>query len=196
RGRTVIGNDINSLAVFVSRVKTTPLTISEIVGIRMWAEESQSFRCTSNLRSSAASPNFKLHNMNISRARYIKKIIVRYLESADSLQTVSSQEFARCVVLKTAQWALDGRNRHASAQEFRDLLAKTAEEMLNDLEVFVANGARRFTKGFVRKQRTLIHGDASLIHEHPLFLKAGFKVKLVLTSPPYPGVHVLYHRWQ
>ena len=20
--------------------------------------------------------------------------------------------------------------------------------------------------------------------------------KLVLTSPPYPGVHVLYHRWQ
>ena len=62
--------------------------------------------------------------------------------------------------------------------------------------MFVANGARRFTKGFVRKQRTLIHGDASLIHEHPLFLKAGFKVKLVLTSPPYPGVHVLYHRWQ
>ena len=21
-------------------------------------------------------------------------------------------------------------------------------------------------------------------------------IKLVLTSPPYPGVHVLYHRWQ
>src|SRR5437763_11453156 len=28
RGRPVIGNDINSLGVFVSRVKTTPLTIS------------------------------------------------------------------------------------------------------------------------------------------------------------------------
>jgi len=73
RGRTVIGNDINSLAVFVSRVKTTPLTISEIVGIRMWAEESQSFRCTSNLRSSAASPNFRLHNMSLSRARYPRR---------------------------------------------------------------------------------------------------------------------------
>jgi hypothetical protein len=196
RGRAVIGNDINSLAVFVSRVKTTPLTISEIVGIRTWAEETQSFRCTSNFRSSGASHSPTLQNMSLPRARYIKKIIVRCLESADSLQTASMREFARCIVLKTAQWALDGRNRGASAREFRDMLAKTAGEMLNDLELFVANGARRFTKGFVRKQRTLIHGDASLIHEHPLFLKAGLKVKLVLTSPPYPGVHVLYHRWQ
>jgi hypothetical protein len=41
-----------------------------------------------------------------------------------------------------------------------------------------------------------VHGDASLIHEHPIFLTKGLKAKLVLTSPPYPGVHVLYHRWQ
>ena len=134
--------------------------------------------------------------MSLPRARYIKKIIVLCLESADSLQTVSTREFARCVLLKAAQWALDGRNRAASAQEFREMLAKTAGEMLNDLELFVASGDRRFTKDFVRKQRTLIHGDASLIHEHPVFLKARLKAKLVLTSPPYPGVHVLYHRWQ
>jgi hypothetical protein len=27
-------------------------------------------------------------------------------------------------------------------------------------------------------------------------LKTWMPPKLVLTSPPYPGVHVLYHRWQ
>ena len=58
RGRAVVGNDINSLAVFVSRVKTTPLTISEIATVRTWAQESQSLRCISKLRLSDASPEF------------------------------------------------------------------------------------------------------------------------------------------
>src|SRR5437773_4658289 len=37
RGRLAVGNDINTLAVFVSRVKTTPLTRSETLAIRRWA---------------------------------------------------------------------------------------------------------------------------------------------------------------
>ena len=106
--------------------------------------------------------------MTLPLTRYIRKIIALCLASTDSLHTASAREFARCVVLKTAQWALDGKKRPALTQEFRDMLAKTAGEMLNDLELFVANGSRRLTKDFVRKQRTLIHGDASLIHEHPL----------------------------
>jgi DNA modification methylase len=38
--------------------------------------------------------------------------------------------------------------------------------------------------------------DASQIHRLPVFAELGEKVSLVVTSPPYPGVHVLYHRWQ
>src|SRR5947207_11356005 len=68
RGRTVIGNDINSLAVFVSQVKTTPLTISETAAMRKWVEETQSFRCAPNLLSADLSANSLLHNMNIPRA--------------------------------------------------------------------------------------------------------------------------------
>ena len=33
------------------------------------------------------------------------------------------------------------------------------------------------------------------IEEEPEMLRR-LPIKLVLTSPPYPGVHVLYHRWQ
>jgi hypothetical protein len=32
--------------------------------------------------------------------------------------------------------------------------------------------------------------------EHEPIFKQGQKPRLVVTSPPYPGVHVLYHRWQ
>jgi hypothetical protein len=33
------------------------------------------------------------------------------------------------------------------------------------------------------------------IHRHKIFQRVGAP-NLILTSPPYPGVHVLYHRWQ
>jgi hypothetical protein len=196
RGRVAVGNDINTLAVFVSRVKTTPLTTFEMAAIRRWAAEIKTFRCASKLSFADVSPGCALRNLDLPRARYIKKIIGLSVVSTDVLPTASAREFARCVILKAAQWALDARKRAPSVQEFRDVLAKAAEEMLNGLELFVVSGHSKLTKDFVRKQRTLIHGDASVIHEHSVFLTKGVKAKLVLTSPPYPGVHVLYHRWQ
>src|ERR1022692_154073 len=38
RGRAVVGSDVSSLAVFVSRVKTTPMTRGSLDQIRIWAE--------------------------------------------------------------------------------------------------------------------------------------------------------------
>ncbi|MCP4667771.1 MAG: site-specific DNA-methyltransferase [Deltaproteobacteria bacterium] len=197
RGRKVIGNDINSLAVFVARVKTTPLTANEKTEVRIWAEEIHAFNYKSSLASSSSiSSDPRLYNMNQPKTRYVKKIIALALEAADSLSTTPAQEFIRCAVLKTAQWALDGKKSRASTQDFRNKLAITIEEMLSGLEAFITRNAGRLTKGSVSKQRTLIHGDASLINQHPTFQNSKTKVKLVVTSPPYPGVHVLYHRWQ
>jgi DNA modification methylase len=42
----------------------------------------------------------------------------------------------------------------------------------------------------------LVHGDAAELDKLSIFSKEGKKASLVVTSPPYPGVHVLYHRWQ
>src|SRR5438105_13296780 len=39
RGRYALGTDLNSLAVFVSRVKTTPLTKSEWRDLFAWVDE-------------------------------------------------------------------------------------------------------------------------------------------------------------
>src|SRR5690606_13897921 len=41
---------------------------------------------------------------------------------------------------------------------------------------------------------TLLNVDAATLRESPFFRES--RVDLVVTSPPYPGVHVLYHRWQ
>src|SRR5947207_12134724 len=41
----------------------------------------------------------------------------------------------------------------------------------------------------------LITDSAARLEHHEPFVR-GEKAKLVVTSPPYPGIHMLYHRWQ
>jgi hypothetical protein len=41
----------------------------------------------------------------------------------------------------------------------------------------------------------LVHGSAEHASDFEPF-KSGSRADIVVTSPPYPGIHVLYHRWQ
>jgi hypothetical protein len=97
--------------------------------------------------------------------------------------------FGRCVVLRTAQWALDGRSKLASVSDFRRALLSTASEMIDGARELLASveasGQRRVT--IIRRNAIGIEQDEMLAIRAP---------RLVVTSPPYPGVHVLYHRWQ
>ncbi len=42
----------------------------------------------------------------------------------------------------------------------------------------------------------ILHGDAVDLGNGRVFAEKKERAALVVTSPPYPGVHVLYHRWQ
>jgi hypothetical protein len=92
--------------------------------------------------------------------------------------------------LKTAQWALDGRSKLTAVKEFRRVLQSTAEEM-----VAGARELRAAVKVNGRHPVTVLRRSAAGIEEE-LSLQAMRAPRLVVTSPPYPGVHVLYHRWQ
>jgi DNA modification methylase len=191
-GRHVVGNDLNSLASFICKVKTTRLTPSEAGAIKLWASEE-----VPNLKYDL--PRTKLQqfidpektgNLSLARARYIKKVVAAALWSIGDLPTENAKDFARCVLLRTSQWALDGRKRHTPLPDFRDRLAAIAEEMLWALS--------RFTKEAVRAGgfATIINADAADLERTPIFRDKKKRADLVVTSPPYPGVHVLYHRWQ
>jgi hypothetical protein len=47
-----------------------------------------------------------------------------------------------------------------------------------------------------RAKATVLHLDATALQNAPRFRRFSGRIRLVVTSPPYPGVHVLYHRWQ
>jgi hypothetical protein len=194
-GRPVVGNDLNSLACFVTKVKTSPLSEIEIRCLKQWADHRVprlSYRAPLQ-DVQAQYDNRKMKNLTHVRARFIKKVMAAALASLSELPTIDARDFARCVVLRVGQWALDGRDRHTSLREFRWKLVATAHQMLADLQEFMTCcGAA----GGEEPSAQLYNDDAANLPNFPCFAAAERRVSLVVTSPPYPGVHVLYHRWQ
>lgn len=193
-GRRAIGNDLNELAVFVSRVKTRPLNTREVDALRSWAcRTPQTLNYRHPLPDNVLpTDDHTIRNLGLYRARYLKKAIALALTTLSELPTRACRDFGRCVILHVGQLALDGRRTHTTLEEFRAKLRTRTEEMLKDSLAFT----QRTTKISDGRDFYLYKGTAEDLPLKPIFLTHGQKADLVITSPPYPGVHVLYHRWQ
>ena len=193
-GRRIVGNDLNSLASFIASVKTTFLSRRSQSAVARWAQEvvpSLTYRTTSS-KQEALLASRRTKNLSLPRARFIKKIVAQALAQLDCLPSSGAKALVRCAILKVSQWALDGRRTHTSLASFRDRLEKAIPEMLSGLESL----ATAVAESGVPPDCHVINGDASDIHRASVFQTRGERAQLVVTSPPYPGVHVLYHRWQ
>jgi hypothetical protein len=188
-GRKFIGVDVNPISHFVSKVKTTPLSDRDASILLDWAEGSTSIGSPGRGNDPDRGWAEALRNT----PWWLRRQIGNQLETSKGLGNRRQVDFARCSILRTAQWALDNRSRLATGAEFRAMHRKQLGEMLSSAPRL---GDGTFGVGHVSTNRRLLCRSASgleLDHRIP----AGWKpVKLVLTSPPYPGVHVLYHRWQ
>lgn len=192
-GRHAIGVDISALAQFVTSVKTTLFTNAELDLLQTWAKRLPAaihVRKRSIHFADYADLGYYKHLDHPLRWR-LRKAIEQALGAAIRLGSPRMEAFGRCVVLRTAQWALDGRANAVSIDEFRDTLRITAIKMLEGSRALraavKANGPRAMTK--------VIKRSAARLEEDERFARWPAP-RLVLTSPPYPGVHVLYHRWQ
>jgi hypothetical protein len=193
-GRHAIGVDISTLAEFVARVKTTVFSEAELDRLEVWAAQLVSaigIRKSSIYFADYADLGYYKHLNHPSRWR-LRKAIEQGLGSSIRLASPRLQSFGRCVVLRTAQWALDGRRKLPSVDEFRKMFADNAGEMVEGacaLRAAVkANSGPRPDIVVIKRSAAGLEDDERLA--------AWRAPKLVLTSPPYPGVHVLYHRWQ
>jgi DNA modification methylase len=192
-GRRAIGCDLNSLAVFIARVKTSPLNETERQALKTWADEvvpSLSYKHTPSglLKVTCAR---RTRNLTLPGARPLKKVMALALLTLDDLlPTRNARNFARCALLNVGQWALNGRTRPTAAREFRAKLTMTLREMLEGLAEFERE-LQRYGKN---PDLHLLNDSAENIHLHNVFTSA--KADCAISSPPYPGIHMLYHRWQ
>ena len=190
-GRRVIGVDINPLAHFVANVRTTPMSASDEEAIRDWAVSAADV-----LRGSFvdfAQPT-GVPNMPGSLGRFMSAA----LELVEALDRERQRAFARCVLLRLGQWAMDCREwKTPRRARLAEQLEKLTLNMLDGLDSLVmASCATGIPKGDVVSRRKLFRCSAEEIGVGALADSDTERPRMVITSPPYPGVHVLYHRWQ
>jgi DNA modification methylase len=191
-GRHVVGNDLNSLGAFIAKAKVTGLNEDDAKAVRSWATYKVprfSYTVPADELSEFIDP-VKTFNLGLSKSRFIKKAVALALATIADLPSWRARNFARCAVLRVSQWALDGRESHTSIADFRDRLSLTTKEMLASLSATMKEKKKSGGKA------TILHGDASELGSAKIFAEEKKRAALVVTSPPYPGVHVLYHRWQ
>jgi hypothetical protein len=195
-GRRAIGTDINSLAVFLTKVKTTLYSNSERLTIRRWANKAVARLNIRNEidRSCIGGSIDSQRNINTRATWRIRKLLELGLVELQSLRSIEQREFVRCSLLRTVQWALDCRKEIPSAPEFRHQFLINIHEMLTSAKKYAET-----VESISKQERDPI--EPLCLHRSVVGIETESAVsrtpiKLVLTSPPYPGVHVLYHRWQ
>ena len=193
-GRQAVGTDISSLATFVSEVKTMLFSERDLARLSSWiVTASDGINMHGRARASLdyAEAGYYRHMESASTWRF-RKAIEQSLSSARELDTPKLEAFARCAILRTAQWALDGRRKFPSIAEFRSDLVNNTHDMLE--------GSRLLRKAVTASgwgaQPIFCLNRSTAGLESDSRLKGLPPPRLVCTSPPYPGVHVLYHRWQ
>jgi hypothetical protein len=193
-GRHAVGCDISSLAAFIARVKTSLLAESSLREIVDWVAELGGSLSLHQPSENAELPNNTHYLTNVPWP--MRKLIGLVLARVPELRTKPQQRFARCLLLKISQWALDCRSRIPSAGEFRKKLA----EKLQELQI----GARSFRRSVHRNRppngglpaALCLHRAAAELPNADAITSLPKRPSLVVTSPPYPGVYVLYHRWK
>lgn len=189
-GRRSWGNDISNLAAFVSRAKTVTLTESQHLSFDRAARAVRE-----SISMSRAEPAFDdwtdagyLRNMGGPVRWRLRKAISQAVAATETLDDPALETLARCVVLRTAQWALEGRRQPPTVDDFKSALSASAKVVDDGVRALAATGAAAHAPAIVA-------GAAAGLEANAVVAAAGAP-RLIMTSPPYPGVHVLYHRWQ
>lgn len=190
-GRRVVGSDINALAHFVSSTRTTPLSETDASDLRRWARA-----CSDRLGGRDPEVSELPNIVNLPKA--VEIFMAGGLALSDELIFPRQRAFARCALLRLGQWVLDCRDfvkPHRSRLARR--LPELVDEMLGGLDEFVDDCARAgVAKHAITGRRRLLHRSAVGLDQDERAREFGSRPRLVFTSPPYPSVHVLYHRWQ
>jgi DNA modification methylase len=191
-GRTFCGNDINELAYFVSKVKTTVLSLGAEAKVVEWASALPAV-----LNLAGHSPDTARWDSYLKHIPWrLRKLFAQGLETLEQLDEGPQRDFARCSLLVTGQWALDCKTAIPSKDDVIEHHQTQIADMIAGSEQFrkrvqeTLGGASR-----LGARRTLMCGDSATLHKSYDYGRFG-RPKLILTSPPYLGVHVLYHRWQ
>ncbi len=197
-GRLVLGSDLNPLAAFVTRTKATVHYGSSLERLRTWGDalpERLNIHGTVTIEDHWTNDGY-FRGLDGPDTWRLRKLIAQALDSLRFLPSGATRDLARLAVLRTSQWALDMRGELPTVEAFRTQLSRDVAAMADTTDVFSTQVKQVDTELRAARMRSSVlnvglPGLAGrwILSQYP-------KPALVLTSPPYPGVYVLYHRWK
>lgn len=190
-GRRAIGVDVSSLAAFISRTKATPLSRADKEAILSWSKNLRTRRSpgAANAASNPPVDGYYVRNLPLDAQLFFTQVM-RNLAHLNRRQS----NYVRLILLSTGQWALDCK---LSVPSQPQMLSFFRAKLSTSLDRFIGFFAEAETSNReITQSRRIICASSENCHADLRIPKSWGPVRLVLTSPPYPGVHVLYHRWQ
>jgi hypothetical protein len=189
-GRRIVCSDRNSLACFVSLAKAWPATTKSLRAYAEWSASAISglLRCRR-----AAAPL-----VTPSGSEYAPRThgLVQYLRTtAQRVRDPGARRLALLTVLRVAQLCFDCRRVPPSPSALSQRFRETSRLVLNQMKSYSAACRQHQWPGGLRCSLRVVQADAEELSDRLCSTQLQ-PVRLILTSPPYPGVHVLYHRWQ
>jgi hypothetical protein len=197
-GRLAIGCDISELATFISEAKTTPFQPHELRDIENWITElSECIAQTKRFYSEAPDSVYYTRHLNNPQTYRIRDLLHQAILASDDLPLPKQRRLVRCSLLRTGQWSLDCRIHTPKISDVRTRLLQHLTQTIDEMREYslvIRRADLNSSSSGVRRTVCLNREAESLAKESVFKRRAA--PKLILTSPPYPGIHVLYHRWQ
>lgn len=191
--RFSVAADINPLATFITTAKTTVYSQDALDELHGFSRTISGIKLGVSSRSHEQWSNLGYwRNISDSGTWRIRNLLQRLLDVMSEFSNPDAEQLARCALLRTGQWALDMRDTVPSVGEFRQQLNQDLSSMIE-----VAGDHRQDvedTWGQIYEPVVIERGLPESVR-HPLMRVYGVP-RLILTSPPYPGVYVNYHRWK
>lgn len=189
-GRRALGVDINSLAWFVAVGKTTPLSTTSIVELRNWPSRI-------GRAQPQGHPSLRIDELSRHFPKPFLAFLDELVQSTNVFEAENTKRIARLVLLNVYQSALTDRYHYPSPDALRQKLIVGLDKVMSGLESFLdACKYSGHTRRSIASGKKLLNRSTIGIETDHSIREFMGQPRLVLTSPPYPGVHVLYNKWQ
>jgi DNA methylase len=184
-GRRVIAIDVNPIACRLTAARTTPLDDADRMQLRRWASSlsaDRRRRAPNDDRTSGMSP-------------HLSAFVVPAKESIETIRSARGRRAATAVLMRLGQRAVEAPAlfEDMTVYSWRRRAEDCSESLLRSLEALAVSSENHGVPRSQMADRIEIYGGPA---ESVLAQRHYWRSSLVVTSPPYPGVHVLYHRWQ
>jgi hypothetical protein len=188
QGRKAICSDVNALACFVTAAKAYPLSASHLSRAEVWLVDAYGMLMKEKVKKS----HYEKYSPFGTSPRTFS-MVMKLRDLAMELKPPPLRNFVLLLVLKAAKSCFDCKDSTVRPNDLLRLYKNILVKYISKAREY-SNSCSLWNIGQDREDIRICHSDARSLRT--LLRDDKNRIRLVLTSPPYPGIHILYNRWQ